>query len=699
MLDLESRDEVARAYIPADKTEEWAENNYYRLPIAKQVASLVTVNSFWRDFAHHEHKDLFLSPEFIRATANFTEIMFALSVLDLPFKAKEPEVTRSETTLEIEADSATIFFHRQVKPKAVRAVDSVVSVTQNYYRNDDKKEQDGQGLKFISGEFLTHTIYVCHVAISNMSPQQQKLDLLLQIPNGAMPVGEVTSVTDSRPISLEPYRSIATSYLFYFPKPGKFSHYPATANEELVAKAASADMIVVDQLTQIDQHSWPYLSQHGTEADVLHYLGDNNIGRIDLDKIAWRLADRGFYDKLLRLLERRHIYNEAIWSYAFKHDDPQRIEQFLLKCDSFSKKCGAALSSPLLTVDPIASFTYQHLTYSPLVNARSQRLGKQHRILNSEFASQYKQFLEVTAHTPQPDHGALLEATSYLLLQDRVEEGLALFKRIDRNALAERIQYDYLHAYTAFFSEEPSCARAIAEPYRNYPVPRWQKLFASVLAVLDEMEGAAHRLVDEKDRHGQQTALAAEQPGFEMELVGSEVTLHYSNLESIRVNYYLMDIELLFSRQPFVQQKSERFAVIRPNGGEDRKLPPGDVLRFQIAEPFRAVNAVVELVADGIRKAQVSYANRLRTRLAERYGQLTVYDDRGKPLPASYVKVFAREKSGDEVFYKDGYTDHLGVFDYASLSTDHLERVSRFAILVLAEEHGSLIQEVAPPNP
>ena len=52
---------VRQLYRQVDKTQEWAENNYYHLTIDKQTADLVTVNAFWRDYAaslphaHPEH--------------------------------------------------------------------------------------------------------------------------------------------------------------------------------------------------------------------------------------------------------------------------------------------------------------------------------------------------------------------------------------------------------------------------------------------------------------------------------------------------------------------------------------------------------------------------------------------------------------------------------------------------------------------
>ncbi len=49
-------------------------------------------------------------------------------------------------------------------------------------------------------------------------------------------------------------------------------------------------------------------------------------------------------------------------------------------------------------------------------------------------------------------------------------------------------------------------------------------------------------------------------------------------------------------------------------------------------------------------------------------------------------------------FHKDGYTDHRGKFDYASVSTPEHSPIAKFGILVLSETQGALIREVAPPQ-
>ena len=69
-----------------------------------------------------------------------------------------------------------------------------------------------------------------------------------------------------------------------------------------------------------------------------------------------------------------------------------------------------------------------------------------------------------------------------------------------------------------------------------------------------------------------------------------------------------------------------------------------------------------------------------------------------KPLPKVYVKVYARMKDGQTKFYRGGYTDLRGRFDYASLSTNELDNVDRFSMLVLSDTDGAVVREAAPPK-
>ena len=89
-----------------------------------------------------------------------------------------------------------------------------------------------------------------------------------------------------------------------------------------------------------------------------------------------------------------------------------------------------------------------------------------------------------------------MAVTYYLLLQDRVEDGLKMFARVNAANLSERmlkLQYDYFTAYADFYRQNPAAAQAIADKYKDYPVDRWRNLFAEVSSQADEIEGKAPR--------------------------------------------------------------------------------------------------------------------------------------------------------------------------------------------------------------
>jgi hypothetical protein len=62
------------------------------------------------------------------------------------------------------------------------------------------------------------------------------------------------------------------------------------------------------------------------------------------------------------------------------------------------------------------------------------------------------------------------------------------------------------------------------------------------------------------------------------------------------------------------------------------------------------------------------------------------------------VKVYAQLQDDSVKFYKDGYTDLRGRFDYTSLGTNELDFVKKFSLLVLSERHGAVVREASPPK-
>lgn len=73
-------------------------------------------------------------------------------------------------------------------------------------------------------------------------------------------------------------------------------------------------------------------------------------------------------------------------------------------------------------------------------------------------------------------------------------------------------------------------------------------------------------------------------------------------------------------------------------------------------------------------------------------------DQKNNLIPKVYVKCYAKTKSGEEIFYRDGYTDLRGRFDYALSSSSDINTIDKFSILICSDDKGSLIREAPVPS-
>ncbi|MFM8250274.1 MAG: hypothetical protein ACKOBW_01620 [Planctomycetota bacterium] len=690
-------------YRKLDPTREWAENNYYQQPLDQRVPGLITVNAFWRDYAQHDPAQPFLSKNFAAASRNFSEMMLALAVLDLPFTTPQHEVKFDGRKMTLKAAGPMIVFHEEVKLAQEAAAATPILVSQNFFRHGDRQRvENGETVdKYVTDEFVVQTVYGCQVVVTNPTSSRQKLTVLIQVPIGAIPVLN-SQFTRTMHMTLEPYHTQTVEYHFYFPAAGKFAHFPVhvAKNEQMIAAAKPMEFPVVDKPSKIDTGSWDHVSQHGSNEEVLAFLSKQNIQRLNLEKIAFRMRDKAFFEATISLLSARRVYHPTLWSYALMHNVAPAVQEFLRHTDALVNETGGRLTSPLLVVDPVERRTYEHLEYKPLVNARAHALGKRRQIVNNRLQEQYHRLLKQLSYQRELTDEDWLAITYYFVLQDRVEEALTAFGKVRVEKIATRMQYDYCAAYLDFFTADLAGARAIATKYVNHPVDRWRNTFAAVIAQLDEAEGKLAATVDAEDRTQQQTALAATEPTFDFTVEAKQVSINYQNLKTVRVNYYVMDVELLFSRNPFVQQFGGQFSAIRPNQTQEITLPEkANSHKFALPESLHNKNVLVEIVGGSQTKNQPYYSNSLSVQVVENYGQVKVtHSTTGKPVAKAYVKVYARTDSGDVKFYKDGYTDIRGRFEYASLSTNDLETAGRFSILILSDEFGAIVREAAPPT-
>ena len=89
------------------------------------------------------------------------------------------------------------------------------------------------------------------------------------------------------------------------------------------------------------------------------------------------------------------------------------------------------------------------------------------------------------------------------------------------------------------------------------------------------------------------------------------------------------------------------------------------------------------------------YSNQLKVVAGKENGILQVlHRDTREPLDATYIKVFGRDAFGKVEFYKDGYTDLKGEFDYLRQTKRSLSGLTEFAILIVHPKYGTRVIEL-----
>ncbi|MCA8963425.1 MAG: hypothetical protein KDC48_00985 [Planctomycetes bacterium] len=696
--EAELRQNVRQLYRAVDPTRLLVEQNYWQRRLQQATPDVVAPSQFWADYATAPAGQPFVSAAVLQANGSFLEMMMALAVLDLPFEAGKHEFVTDGDRTTLKAATPLLLVKKEVTATEAAADQAPLLLGENFFRLDDRYryENGEQRDAFVTDEFLTDVAYGCQVVVTNPTSSKRIANVLLQVPAGAVPV-QKGFWTRGVTVELQPYATAQLEYAFYFPGSGDFAHYPAHAAEKgkLAANASARTLHVVDVPSKIDTGSWEHVSQEGSAAEVLTFLDNHNVQRLELPKIAWRMKDRAFFTEATKRLRDRHVYDDTLWSYAVLHRDPAATREYLEHQDGFLAQCGAFLQSRLVDIDPVERKAYQHVELDPLVHQRAHQLGSQRRIGNRDLAQQYGALMNILGYKPQLASEDWIATTYYFLLQDRVEDALAAFAKVQQNEVTEQLQYDYLAAYLCFYTADTGKARRIAERYRDYPVAHWNKRFGQIRQQLDEIDGKA---VPSTEPTGD--SLAATAPSLEMLLDGKTVRLSHKNLAQCEVRYYPVDVEFAFSAQPFASSDRSAAAYVQPILSQQVGLAATTAeTAFELPAQFHNKNVLVEVRAAGLVRSQTFFANALAVRFLESYGQVAVSEAGGnKPLPKTYVKVFARLPNGQVRFHKDGYTDLRGRFDYASLSDDPNRGATRYAVLVMHEQRGAVIRELDPPT-
>ena len=731
----ELRKQVAnRLYRRLKPTSEWVENNYYHFAPDQSPASLIAANRFWQDYAQYVEQGgdgSFLSTNFMDVGNSFTEMMMVLSLLDLPQDGPGHQPIEGEEKWTLTAAGDSIVLSQQLAPAVIKGGNTTILVSENFFQQNDRyyTEEGNRYDKFVTEEFVTHAVYGGQVVVTNPTSAPQKIEVLLQIPRGAMSVAG-TRMTKMIPMTLAPYNTQTFEYFFYFPKLGQFEHYPAHASREqqVLASATGLAFNVVDQPTKQDTTSWRFVSQNGSEDEVYEFLKAANLHDLDLSMIAFRMQDKLFFERVIRLLENRKVFQPVLWSYALKHDDQRRIATGLLKNSTFVSQIGNYFDGDWIQLTPADVYQYEHREYWPLVNSRTHQLGRDRQILNPSFYQQYSRLLDILARKRSLSAQDHLSLAYYLFLQDRIDEAFIQFDVVKPEDVGNSIQWDYFAAYAAIYRQQPEVAGRIAQDYQRYPVERWQERFRSVAAQVAQITGqpingdglgkqnadplakdnvpVADDATDSFDNeklfgeHTDQSQIAETTPSFDFAIQGELAKIRYRNLKQVTVNYYSIDLELLFSRNPFAEGQQQGYSWVKPNLVDSKPLDSAvSEVAITIPDQLANQNVLIEVRGGNQVQTETYYSRSMDVQFAEAFGQLLVTSQaEKKPMSKVYVKVYAKLGSGQVMFFKDGYTDMRGRFDYVSQSNLSLDNVTQLAVLVSSEKNGAIVKTVAPPQ-
>jgi len=212
---------------------------------------------------------------------------------------------------------------------------------------------------------------------------------------------------------------------------------------------------------------------------------------------------------------------------------------------------------------------------------------------------------------------------NYLLMQERVTEAVAEFAKIrDPEDLNDqrgdaRMQYDYIKAYLDFFicgksgSLEFKDARAIVGKYVNYPVLHWRTLFKEIAEQLKEIDESYKVKKEEEkkqekfdnfednehDRKRKQVRMEP-QMDFVIDSQTKTIIIDYINVERVKINYYLIDLEIMFSKTPFISSDTQDFSFVQPFLSEELALDSNSTtFKFPITEELATRNLIIEVAA------------------------------------------------------------------------------------------------------
>ena len=700
-------------YQGLESTTEYIEKQYYF------TNTELTTNSFYSNLVEHVIKSKgstkgFVDPNFIYCVNCPTEMIFLFSILDLSFENKKPEQSLKQFTLTLTPENNCVVFSKQISQVKGEESDLDFLISQRFYDPQDRYYfmDDGTKAEKSVREYKKGKVYGSRVVVTNSTVSGQKVSVITEIPQGALPVQRADTLS-ALPQIIDSFCSKIIEFKFYFPNDGKFTIYPSTVakGDKILATAKSGVVFEVGKkVPNTNLESISDILSSGKIEDILNFLRTKNIldyKIFDSNSIGWLLNNEKVWRDVIAIYRERGVFNDLIWGFGFKFNDMETVKECMM--NQFCITNFQYMKTSLKTVD-----TWETKDYFPLVNPRAHSVNElKANILNREFKSTYEKMLsyliEKRFFTELTLDDRILWIT-YLLLQDRIEEASDMFASLETTMKTTNpttlIQKDYIEAYLDFMTGYPDFTRSkeICENYLSYPVLTWRNLFVEIANQLAEYENEDFEADTDETEKKKKTRVqqADESPFVNGEIVEDGVKISYKNQKRVHLEFYQIDLEVLFSQDPYEEKLNSSLTKVLPFLTETEKLtstPDFQSKTIPIPTNLQTQNLLIRVVDDSRQSLLLKYVPfKLNSSLNEKYGILKLTDPKtGKPIPKVYVKCFCKNSSGNVKFYKDGYTDLRGSFDFAAVSSNNADDAKSFKLLVNSREFGAKIFSAKPP--
>ncbi|KAF9905186.1 hypothetical protein EC991_001949 [Linnemannia zychae] len=355
------------------------------------------------------------------------------------------------------------------------------------------------------------------------------------------------------------------------------------------------------------------------------------------------------------------------------------------------------------------------------------------------------------------------ESNTQQIQYDYLRAYLSLCVEVQVNATATDLELDL------------EGVQEVVKKYKNYPVKRWNRLFKDMRIYVEAIEKNAADFTEEAANDLAAAAAESAQDALNDDdsdsatvkrikevpvtvdfKIGSDsqIEIRHSGVNEVTVEYYVIDAETMFSNSPLTFSEnsevetqtasnsvsadgspaSNSYRLLKPNGTDKHTVQcltsQETPLRVPILEKYRNTNVMISVSSSppsATRTWKAYYSQTISVQCHERSGTIKIvtksdggqqqqHQTRTKAIRGAYVKVYAEMNFGfqNTVFWKDGYTDLIGQFAYAAVSTgatapgsssygfgrgqsNGLSDVKRFVVFVDGGKEGCVVKTVPVP--